>query len=97
MASMDRAFYPLSRARPRHGSRYARRMSQPRDPVERSRMTRQVMELRLAHRDLDAAIERLQADLQADELMLKRLKKRKLQLKDQIAWIENALIPDEPA
>ena len=33
----------------------------------------------------------------ADELALKRLKRRKLQLKDQIAWIENALIPDEPA
>ena len=46
---------------------------------------------------LDDAITRLQADIQADELMLKRLKKRKLLLKDQIAWLENALIPDEPA
>ncbi|MEO5963428.1 MAG: YdcH family protein [Thermomonas sp.] len=53
--------------------------------------------LREEHRDLDTAIERLAADIQADELALKRLKKRKLQLKDQIAWIENALIPDEPA
>jgi hypothetical protein len=42
-------------------------------------------------------IECLVADLQADELALKRLKKRKLQLKDQIAWIECALIPDKPA
>ena len=42
-------------------------------------------------------IERLAADIQADELALKRLKKRKLKLKDQIAWIENALIPDQPA
>jgi len=46
---------------------------------------------------MDEAIARLQADIQADELMLKRLKKRKLLLKDQIAWLENALIPDEPA
>ena len=71
-------------------------MNQPRDPAELSRLSRRVIELRTEHRDLDGAIERLQADIQADELALKRLKKRKLQLKDQIAWIENALIPDEP-
>ena len=70
---------------------------QPLDPAEQSRLTRRVVELRQEHRDLDGAIERLQADIQADELALKLLKKRKLQLKDQIAWIENALIPDEPA
>ena len=72
-------------------------MNQPRDPAELSRMARRVVEMRQEHRDLDAAIERLAADIQADELAVKRLKKRKLQLKDQIAWIENALIPDEPA
>ena len=72
-------------------------MNQPRDPAELSRLARRVVEMRQEHRDLDAAIERLAADIQADELALKRLKKRKLQLKDQIAWIENALIPDEPA
>ncbi len=62
-----------------------------------TRITAQLVELKVEHRDLDAAIERLAADIQADELALKRLKKRKLQLKDQITWIENALIPDEPA
>ena len=72
-------------------------MNQPRDPAELSRMARRVVEIRQEHRYLDVAIERLAADIQADELALKRLKKRKLQLKDQIAWIENALIPDEPA
>ena len=72
-------------------------MNQPLDPAELSRLTRRMVELRQEHRDLDVAIERLAADIQADELALKRLKKRKLQLKDQIAWIENALIPDEPA
>lgn len=60
-------------------------------------MHRRVAELRVEHRDLDAAIARLQADIEADELAVKRLKKRKLQLKDQIARLESALIPDEPA
>ena len=53
--------------------------------------------LRIEHRDLDLAIGRLQADIVADELALKRLKKRKLMLKDCIAKLESALIPDEPA
>ncbi|MGI8561709.1 MAG: YdcH family protein [Luteimonas sp.] len=53
--------------------------------------------MRTEHRDLDAAIVRLQADIQADELAVKRLKKRKLQLKDCIERLERALIPDEPA
>ena len=69
-------------------------MNQPSDPAELSRMSRRVVELRTEHRDLDAAIERLAADIQADELALKRLKKRKLQLKDQIARIEDSLLPD---
>lgn len=72
-------------------------MSQPHDPAELSRLTRRMVQLRQEHRDLDSVIQRLAEDIQADELALKRLKKRKLQLKDQIAWIENALIPDEPA
>lgn len=55
------------------------------------------MELKLEHRDLDAAIDRLQADPDTDELTIKRLKKRKLQLKDCISRIESSLIPDEPA
>jgi len=64
---------------------------------ELARLARLVVELREEHRDLDEAITRLQSDLQADELLLKRMKKRKLRLKDQIAWVENLLIPDEPA
>ena len=67
------------------------------DPAELSRIAQRLVELRLEHRDLDAAIARLQADIQADELSVKRLKKRKLQLKDAIARLESALIPDEPA
>ena len=72
-------------------------MNQPNDPAELSRIARRVTELKQEHRDLDTAIARLQADLQADELAVKRLKKRKLQLKDCIAKLESALIPDEPA
>ncbi|SHF17241.1 YdcH family protein [Thermomonas hydrothermalis] len=72
-------------------------MGQPIDPEQLSRLVSRLAELRQEHRDLDAAIARLQRDLQADELLLKRMKKRKLALKDQIAWIENRLIPDEPA
>ncbi len=54
-------------------------------------------ELRCEHRALDHEIASRVASLQADELAIKRLKKRKLQLKDCIARLESALIPDEPA
>ena len=55
---------------------------------------RQLGELRIEHRDLDAVITRLVADPACDELQLKRMKKRKLRLKDMIAYLENKLIPD---
>lgn len=69
-------------------------MSESPDPVV---IARQLAELRLEHRDLDAAIDHLVVDIQADELTVKRLKKRKLWLKDCIAKLESAMIPDEPA
>ena len=72
-------------------------MNPPTDPTELSRIAQRVVELKQEHRDLDAAIATLQADIEADELAVKRLKKRKLQLKDCIAKLESALIPDEPA
>ena len=62
-----------------------------------SEIVRRVSELKLEHRELDAEIDRLVADIQADELAVKRMKKRKLLLKDQIARLESDLIPDEPA
>jgi hypothetical protein len=65
--------------------------------MELARIAQRLAALRLEHRDLDLAIARLQSDLDADELAVKRLKKRKLQLKDQIARLESDLIPDEPA
>jgi hypothetical protein len=51
-------------------------------------------ELRIEHRDLDDVICRLSMDLYVDELQLRRLKKRKLMLKDQIMRLESELIPD---
>ena len=51
-------------------------------------------QLRVEHRDLDIAIGRLAEDIHTNELQLKRLKKRKLQLKDYIAKLESLLIPD---
>jgi hypothetical protein len=60
-------------------------------------IARKLAELKVEHRDLDGAIERLTLDPAADELTVKRLKKRKLWLKDCIARLESALIPDQPA
>jgi len=53
-----------------------------------------LLELSSEHRDLDAAIAQLLAVPPKDELLLGRLKKRKLQLKDRIALIERMLDPD---
>jgi hypothetical protein len=50
--------------------------------------------LRIEHRDLDEVISRLSMDIHIDELQLKRLKKRKLLLKDQIQQLESQRIPD---
>lgn len=53
-----------------------------------------IKELRVEHRDLDEAIARMAEAVYADQLQLRRLKKRKLMLKDQIARLESKLIPD---
>jgi hypothetical protein len=50
--------------------------------------------LRMEHRDLDMAIEALRSASSSDQLQLARLKKRKLRLRDEIAVIEDSLIPD---
>jgi hypothetical protein len=49
---------------------------------------------RQEHADLDAAIEMLAKTGQADQMLLQRLKKRKLSLKDRIVQLENILLPD---
>lgn len=51
-------------------------------------------QLRIEHRDLDAAISAFESLQPTDQLKISRLKKRKLQLKDEIARIEDRLLPD---
>lgn len=51
-------------------------------------------ELEVEHRDLDQIVLHLSAQPGVDELLLKRLKKRKLQLKDQMTRLKSLLIPD---
>jgi hypothetical protein len=62
--------------------------------TETFRRFERLRELRIEHRDLDDIINRLQMDLYVNEVQLRRLKKRKLMLKDQIARLESELIPD---
>ena len=66
------------------------------DNVDRElfRNMQKLRALRIEHRDLDEVISRLSLDIHVDELQLKRLKKRKLVLKDQILMLESQLIPD---
>ena len=54
-------------------------------------------DLQVEHRDLDDIIERLMQTPPLDDLMLRRLKKRKLLLKDRIAILESMIEPDIPA
>ncbi|NML48088.1 YdcH family protein [Ramlibacter sp. G-1-2-2] len=58
---------------------------------------RRLIELRMEHADLDALIDRASEQLPLDELMLRRLKKRRLALRDEIARLELVLDPKEPA
>lgn len=58
---------------------------------------RELIELRMEHADLDAAVDRLAQEQPVDELMLRRLKKKKLALRDHITRLENLLDPAEPA
>lgn len=61
------------------------------DPGEIARL---IAELREEHRDLDEAITRLSEGPSVDQLRIRRMKKRKLKLKDWIAYLESKLIPD---
>ena len=62
--------------------------------TETFRNVERLKQLRVEHRDLDQVIARLVTEPNVDELMLKRLKKRKLMLKDMITQLESARIPD---
>jgi len=66
------------------------------DNVDRElfRNIEKLRQLRIEHRDLDQIISRLQLDIHTDEVQMRRLKKRKLMLKDQITKLESQAIPD---
>ncbi len=58
---------------------------------------RELIELRIEHADIDALIDRIASQQPVDELMLRRMKKRRLALRDRIARLHLALDPKEPA
>jgi len=64
------------------------------DDPEIEALRAKLAELRIEHRDLDDVISRLSETSPFDQLQLRRLKKRKLVLKDMIAHIESQLLPD---
>ena len=66
------------------------------DNVDRElfRNIEKLRQLRIEHRDLDQIISRLAMDIHVDEVQMRRLKKRKLLLKDQITRLESQSIPD---
>lgn len=61
------------------------------DPAE---IVKRLVALREEHRELDVTIANLSTDPSVDQLRLRRMKKRKLKLKDWIAHLESQLIPD---
>ena len=65
--------------------------------MEEEQIKLRIVELQIEHRDLDDAIERLSQQPGVDELRLRRLKKRKLMLRDCIAKLQMELVPDIPA
>ena len=69
---------------------------QEQDNIDRElfRNIEKLRQLRIEHRDLDDVIARLSMDIHVDQVQLKRLKKRKLMLKDQIERHASLMIPD---
>ena len=86
----------LSSGPPLQGRVVTHAMSAPTDNVDTElfRNIERLRQLRIEHRDLDDVISRLSLDFDVNELQLKRLKRRKLLLKDQITRLESLLIPD---
>jgi len=62
--------------------------------MEERLIVKRIELLRVEHRDLDAAIDALMGQNLTDQLQIARLKKRKLRLRDEIALLEDLLIPD---
>lgn len=62
--------------------------------IEALSSVERLKELRIEHQDLDQVISRLVVDPHVDQIMLRRLKKRKLMIKDMISQMESDRIPD---
>lgn len=71
--------------------------NRPLTPADIDSYEARLKALIMEHRDLDQVIEHLTQNPPPDQLLVPRLKKRKLQLRDQIWEIESLLTPDEPA
>lgn len=69
-------------------------MTAPQNPDE---LRRRIIELQVEHRDLDQIINTLEAQPGRDDLQIRRLKKRKLQIKDAVTLLQIQLEPDIPA
>jgi hypothetical protein len=67
------------------------------EDARRVALVERIVRLRVEHRDLDDVILRLGDQADVDDLQVTRMKRRKLLLKDQIAWLERELDPDIPA
>ena len=65
--------------------------------ADRVALMQRLVALQVEHRDLDVVIQHLVVDPKRDELQVTRLKRRKLLLKDQIAWLERQIDPDVSA
>lgn len=70
------------------------RQEGPLETKHPAEVAQKLLELRQEHRDLDEAINRLSQEAWQDQLLLRRLKKRKLKLKDWMKHLESLLIPD---
>jgi hypothetical protein len=67
------------------------------DQILPDALVQRIAELQQEHRSLDLMIEIMAGQPRADELQLRRLKKRKLQIKDTIALLQMQTVPDVPA
>ncbi len=62
--------------------------------MDKAKIKQRIAELSLEHKDLDDAINLMKEKAFIDELQIRRMKKRKLKLKDEIKLLESKLIPD---
>ncbi len=62
--------------------------------MDETEVRERIAALRVEHRDLDLAAQGLLVDAMPDQIQVARLKKRKLRLKDEVARLENMLVPD---